>query len=620
MNDNKLNELESRIRNSAQDGQPVKTQLKTSERIIARVTDGIYREPWAAFRELIANAYDADATEVIIETDAPRFAQITVRDNGIGMSPKTLAYVLQHIGGSSKRLPIGIDLNTTHQSEPDRSPAGRPLIGKTGIGLFAIAQLTQHFQIITKANGDAIRTSATVTLQTHQENVPEHEYIAGTVTIRSETVLDSEIQSQGTTVVLYELRPQVRKVMRSSRRWEPPLLTEDTPDAARKPSHHIGYSPDTDETNPNIEPRYPWQGSDGPDERFRAILEAANQSSRSTTKSADLDHFDEYLKLLWKLSLSLPMDYVDGHPFDLTGSSGVIMFGIPAGMNQAKKVVLPDDEPIRKHLRLTAGKDLHSNVFSVTIDGIALRRPVRLPTQLVKNSRIKAPVMMVSKVVDAFATDHLDRAGGNLSFEGYLYWNSKVVPKETAGVLIRIREASGTLFDPTFLNYQVSEQTRLRQITAEVFVHEGLDSALNIDRESFNYSHPHLLYIQRWLHRALRLLVNRLKAMANEDLQRERATQRGKVQADRVALAQGVWHRRYGADSDTPVQDTEFQKVVTEVGDVDIDWSDFPDITEDPGTITALSIVLEAYGALSALPVADRASLINDVIQLFKAR
>ena len=58
-------------------------------------------------------------------------------------------------------------------------------------------------------------------------------------------------------------------------------------------------------------------------------------------------------------------------------------------------------------------------------------------------------------------------------------------------MLVRIRGASGTLFDPTFLNYRVSEQTRLRQITAEIFVHEGLDSAVNIDRESFNFSHPH---------------------------------------------------------------------------------------------------------------------------------
>jgi hypothetical protein len=51
---------------------------------------------------------------------------------------------------------------------------------------------------------------------------------------------------------------------------------------------------------------------------------------------------------------------------------------------------------------------------------------------------------------------------------------------------------------------QVAEQTRLRRITAEVFVLKGLDAALNIDRESFNYAHPHYQYLMKWVHNALR--------------------------------------------------------------------------------------------------------------------
>lgn len=54
--------LSSRIASKTDSGEVVTTELSTSQRIIARLTDGIYREPWAAFRELIANAYDADAT------------------------------------------------------------------------------------------------------------------------------------------------------------------------------------------------------------------------------------------------------------------------------------------------------------------------------------------------------------------------------------------------------------------------------------------------------------------------------------------------------------------------------------------------------------------------------
>ena len=101
--------LEEEIRAGAASGESVEAPLATSERVIARVTDGIYREPWAAFRELVANAYDADASYVVIETDQPDFKRMTVRDDGIGMSPKTLAYVVTHIGGSSKRTAVGAD-------------------------------------------------------------------------------------------------------------------------------------------------------------------------------------------------------------------------------------------------------------------------------------------------------------------------------------------------------------------------------------------------------------------------------------------------------------------------------------------------------------------------------
>ncbi|MDD2734633.1 MAG: hypothetical protein PHF56_11890 [Desulfuromonadaceae bacterium] len=54
----------------------VSTTLKTDERVIACVTDGIYRQPGSALRELNVNAYDADATKVVVKTDAPRFGRI----------------------------------------------------------------------------------------------------------------------------------------------------------------------------------------------------------------------------------------------------------------------------------------------------------------------------------------------------------------------------------------------------------------------------------------------------------------------------------------------------------------------------------------------------------------
>ena len=617
-----LDTLEKRIRSSADDQEPVETTLETNQRIIARVTDGIYREPWAAFRELIANAYDADASHVVVETGAPEFNQITVRDDGIGMSPRTLAYILKNIGGSSKRRAMGAGLNTVQAEENDRSPGGRLLIGKIGIGLFAVAQLTQHFQIITKACDEKVRTSATVRLQTHNEDElkqSEDDYIAGSVTIKSEKVPADEYGTHGTSVVLYALRPEIRRTLKSTRRWEAIHLdTGDGESVQKAPRYHIGYSDTSNASNDeNVGPDLPWNPSDTPEDKFEKLFQAAGYSSGRGTKPANLDHFDEYLKLIWKLSLSLPMSYIGVHPFDLKGSDGLIVFNIPGDAKQAKKVRIGREETIRNHLGLQTGNDSIHGAFSVTLDGVALRRPVRLPVELLrKPSRLRAPIIMAGKQDNPFQSNDLDRAGGPLSFEGYLYWNSKILPKDTAGVLIRIREASGTLFDPTFLNYQVSEQTRLRQITAEIFVHEGLDSAINIDRESFNYSHPHFLYIQRWLHRALRLLVNRLKALAAQDLQREKARRYSESRAHLQIRADTVWRRRHGDEADPPIAVHSQGALPDEIGGVEIEW--ISNVPDEIDKATALSVILEAYGVLSNLPVQDRGQLISDILSILE--
>ena len=611
-----LDQLEAHIRATADNRQPVETTLATSERIIARVTDGIYREPWAAFRELVANAYDADASYVVIETGQPDFQRMTVRDDGIGMSPRALAYVLKNIGGSSKRTATGAELKTVRRETPDLSPGGRPLIGKIGIGLFAVAQLTQHFQIITKAAGESHRLSATVQLRTHDEEkiqLEESDYVAGKVVIVSERVPEIEKESQGTSVVLYQLRNEIRRTLQSAKLWDAALIETGGGESVRKPpQYHIGYFGDSQK-----ESCLPWEDTDTPKRKFDRFFDATGTASGRTLKSANLDHFDEYLRLVWKLSLSLPLDYIGGDPFNIDGSSGITVLGFPAGQGQADTFNLASTESLREHLDLHVDRHAIAQPFSVTLDGVSLRRPIRLSPKLVKSSRIGAPVMLVAKQNNPFDDCNLERAGGRLSFQAYLYWNSRIIPKETAGVLIRIRGASGTLFDPTFLNYQVSEQTRLRQITAEIFVHEGLDSAINIDRESFNYSHPHFLYVQRWLHRALRLLVNRLKSLAAADLARAKSVLRDRA----LDYAIDIWNRRLGSDTDPPFSEPSVKSRPTEVGGTEIEWPSGEILTGKgrsvgTGRLTALAAILEAYGVLSNLPVEDRARIISDILAI----
>ena len=620
-------ELGNKIRGAAHARDPVETELATNQRIIARVTDGIYREPWAAFRELVANAYDADATQVTIETGVPEFKHLVVRDDGIGMRPETLSYILQNIGGSSKRTSVGVTLNTTRDGSYDRSPGGRPLIGKIGIGLFAVAQLTQQFQIITKAADEKVRMSATVNLRTHSDSdfaEDDDRYVAGTVTILPEHVPEEERASHGTSVVLYSLRPKVLESLRSVQRWQACLNDLGDGRIIRDgPAYHIGVPLEANpEETTDLSPNYPWDPEDTPKNRFRRLFLAACASAGRGTKSPDLDQFDEYLGLIWKLSLSLPLGYLNTHPFSLNGATGVTFFGVPDSTGQATPIGLGEKETIRDNLNLRTDDDQVDSSFKVLLDGIELCRPIELPLVLGKRSRIKAPVMLVARQENPFVLQtQIDRAGGPLSFDAYLYWNSQIVPKDNIGVLIRVREASGTLFDPTFLNYQVSEQTRLRQITGEIFVHEGLDSAINIDRESFNYSHPHFLYIQNWLHRAIRLLMNRLKDLSAQDLERAR----DKRSHQRNVHALQIWAHRRGEDADPPIPGPTSNALTDEVGGVEIDWP--PDMLEGirdreerSERAEAVAIVLEAYDVLSGLPSLDRGQLVADILRILEIK
>lgn len=619
--------LADQIRGSVNTREPVTTTLATSQRIIARITDGIYREPWAAFRELVINAYDADATRVIVKTGAPDFDQVIIRDNGNGMSPLAVAYMLRSIGGSSKRTSAGTEYNTVSRDDPDKSPKGRPLIGKIGIGLFSVAQLTQHFQIITKSAGDHFRTSATIKLETHDEerltSNDEDEYVAGCVSISSEYVEESDIETHGTTIVLYSLRPTIRRQLQSQERWEfvDPVGGPDGKPVTNTPVFHIGVLPDQiqgllEGKRSNL----PWVEEDSETDKFKKLIEAVSDISGRSRVPASLEPFDEYLKMMWNLSLSLPLRYADYHPFDLRGSSNILFFEEKTGERSATEIELEEDETIGDKLNLTARDNAAGSPFKVLVDGVELRRPISPLPELRRKSRVPAPMFLVGRVEEAFQENDLERAGGQLSFEAYLYWNSKIIPKETIGVLVRVREASGTLFDRSFLNYQISEQTRLRQITAEIFVREGLDSAINIDRESLNYSHPHFSYIQKWLHRALRLLINKNKGLAKEHLQNERHEEKTSSERARISGAVSVWERQRGEEADPPVVDISEKAPTPEVGGIELGWGESIEEHFDNTKASALAIVLEAYGVLSHLDLAERAALIRDILQVLDDR
>ena len=487
--------LVAQLRANRITGKVAQAQLRTDERVLARITDGIYRQPSSALRELISNAYDADATEVIIETDAPRFTKITVRDNGHGMTEEALSRLIYHIGGSSKRTTVGKDFGTTSSGDPSLSPKGRRLIGKIGIGLFSVSQLTSHFQVITKVHGTDYRLFADVLLNRYSEDADEDPgngtFETGSVEITHQAAADTGTQQ--TEIILLDLHPRAREILRSGETWrryeerQQEGASAEDQDAC-PPTFHVGYlsqepkaADDPELFQFRYKPHLPWADGDGPREKFLKLCDQVAAQAGSTTARPDLAKtLDAYLSTIWALSLAAPVEYRGKHPFDLSTEDGVRCFRLTGFTGRAEEVSLKPGQTVRQAMELSGGAADPAGTFEVFIDGVQLLRPITYAYISSPTDQIRSPLLFVGSYAPDLSKIPSTMRGGNLSFEAYLFWNPRIVPKQNNGVIVRINNASGAPFDDTFFRYQVSEQTRLRQITSEIFVTEGLDAALNM--------------------------------------------------------------------------------------------------------------------------------------------
>ena len=167
-------------------------------------------------------------------------------------------------------------------------------------------------------------------------------------------------------------------------------------------------------------------------------------------------------------------------------------------------------------LKLKSPDGATAGHFEVFMDGVQLLRPILCRNLPRTENAVKTPLLFVGRQREEFAGKLRELSGGPLEFEAYLFWAPKIVPKQHQGVILRVGNASGALFDNEFMGYETSEITRKSQVTAEIFVSEGLDDAINLDRESFNYAHPHYQFLTKWLHSAFRQLSNRSKELSKQ--------------------------------------------------------------------------------------------------------
>ena len=279
----------------------IEASVNAAARIIGDISTGIYRSPANALKELVSNSFDAGATEVVISTDQPAFSSVSCFDNGPGISVEKLQEVFQFIGGSDKRV------------QGQKGCFGRPLIGKIGIGILAMSQISKQFVIISTQEGDNFRIEAEV-------NIEEFE------------TEDSTRENLGSGKIG---QYRIYKIPEPQERHYTIVTTSSGSEQVRE---NLGRGPT---------PRNPFVKKNYDLENFEELVRKVGDAKRRETLS-DYDVF------LWELASLCPVPYFEDGP--VKGWSG--WDNIKQRLESYNFQVTVDGYELRKPILLPSGNEL----------------------------------------------------------------------------------------------------------------------------------------------------------------------------------------------------------------------------------------------------------------------
>lgn len=381
-------------------------KIRVHEKALAHLSRGLYRSPASALRELVSNAWDANASVVRVNTNYPNFLQLSIQDDGRGFTRKEFEVLMEGgIGNSQKRSDGGANRE-------------RPIIGRLGIGMLGIAQICPSFTISSvTSEGESFRARVVLyDLLKKKLDTNDNAIVADVIHIGIydfDKDFKPDKSKPGTLIIGDDIHPTFTKAFRDSLKFE----------KFKKP----------------------------PLDWSKALKIASGVHS--------LQELGDYWRLLWELSASCPLPYVSAS-------------ALPSSL------IAEDQER------------LESYGFKVLADGIQLAKPVHLRGN---------PGGYTTKRIK----HHTQKVYGNdLSFHGYIAVQEglQLKPDELRGILIRIKDVAIGYYDQSMLDYRINQGPRSRWVTGEIFVDQGLEDALNIDRDSFNRFHPEFRAIQEYVH------------------------------------------------------------------------------------------------------------------------
>jgi hypothetical protein len=251
----------------------------------------------------------------------------------------------------------------------------------------------------------------------------------------------------------------------------------------------------------------------------------------------------DYWQMIWELATACPIPYADEGPFLWDRVEAP-----PEFQEEFKALV----------------RTLREYQFEVVVDGLSLRRPNVYPYP---PTRRRSTTPMTGHL---FPVDlDLQVYGRPLKLAGYIYMQDgqAIEPAELRGLLIRIRNVAIGSYDPTFLKYPKIEGPRFSWLSGEIHVQEGLEHALNIDRDSFNEMHPHYVRVQQLVHNSLKTVFTEASKGVDERSQaRQQDQQKQRAKALRSFLNQelgGEYQVIESEESQIPLTvDTDQERVL----------------------------------------------------------
>lgn len=212
----------------------------------------------------------------------------------------------------------------------------------------------------------------------------------------------------------------------------------------------------------NVKDRYRWSAREGKI-YFEDFVDFVQTSGRRISALYGYD------QMIWELGLLSPVQYLENGPVSIS------------------------------HEVLSSLKHrLQSYDFRLYVDGTEIRKPILFPGRQEKLQKGKDFGVYPLRIKE-------ESDDGVIDAIGYLYHqNVRILPPEQRGVMPRMKNVGIGLPFQNIFRILTQSPVVAWQVSGELYIDQGLDDALNIDRNSFFEAAPSFQLLRKRLEKVLR--------------------------------------------------------------------------------------------------------------------